>query len=151
MDTQTRFHNQSPAAFPLSYMQHHEIWKYCQSTMGMHAKVLQNLNVCKSACQSVAHALPLIIAGAAVEFEAILHRQSGDAVAANNLAVAKMYSVDLTGAVTTLEGCLQVCPRPCCMPPHAPHPASIHVIIIIWGALLEFIWLLSMRSKAHPS
>ena len=46
-----------------------------------------------------------------MEFEAILHRQSGDAVAANNLAVAKMYSVDLTGAVTTLEGCLQVCPR----------------------------------------
>ncbi|KAK9844624.1 hypothetical protein WJX74_004886 [Apatococcus lobatus] len=48
--------------------------------------------------------------GAAVEFEAILHRQSGDAVAANNLAVAKMYSVDLTGAVTTLEGCLQGSP-----------------------------------------
>lgn len=56
--------------------------------------------------------LGITIAGAAVEFEAILHRQSGDAVAANNLAVAKMYSVDLTGAVTTLEGCLQVCTGP---------------------------------------
>ena len=46
--------------------------------------------------------------GAAVEFDAILQRHPGDAVAANNAAVAKMYSVDLTGAVTALESCLQV-------------------------------------------
>ncbi|KAK9868400.1 hypothetical protein WJX84_009501 [Apatococcus fuscideae] len=48
--------------------------------------------------------------GAAVEFEAILQRNPGDAVAANNAAVAKMYAVDLTGAVTALEKCLQASP-----------------------------------------
>lgn len=87
----------------------------------MHYELALKHGICQfTASTSKSHAV--MVAGAAVEFEAILHRQSGDAVAANNLAVAKMYSVDLTGAVTTLEGCLQVRPGPssrvlpaCCM------------------------------------
>ena len=68
-------------------------------------------------------------AGAAVEFEAILQRNPGDAVAANNAAVAKMYAVDLTGAVTALEKCLQVSDHTHPPPPPAPGPIVLVLLL----------------------
>ena len=65
--------------------------------------------------------------GAAVELEAILQRNPGDALAGNNAAVAKMYAVHLTGAVTALEKCLQVSdpPSPLPLPLTPPSPGPL--------------------------